>query len=111
MVRLGIPPVSHSHGRNLGRDLLATGPPLLLDPLGHVAGDARLVVVMVVDAAAVLGADVGALAVRGGGVVHLVEELEQLAVGDLCGVECYLQCFRICSDINNNSSKEWKMKK
>lgn len=102
MIRLGVPPFRH--GRNLRRDG-AVLPPLLLDALGHVAGDAGLVVVMVVDAAAVLGADVGALAVGGGGVVHLVEELEQLAVGDFGGVECDLQGFRIYGFKNQNKNE------
>lgn len=61
---------------NLRRNL-ARFPPLLLGALRHVPGDALLLVVVVEDRAAVLGACVAALAVLGGGVVHLVEEFEE----------------------------------
>lgn len=49
------------------------------------------------DTTSVLRANIRALHVRGGGVVHLVEELEERTVGDLLGVVDDLQCFRICS--------------
>ena len=51
---------------------------------------------MVEDAAAVLRADVRALAVGGRRVVHAVEVLEQAAVGDLGRVEDDLEGFGVC---------------
>ena len=50
---------------------------------------------MVEDGAAVLGSRVHALAVRGGGVVHGVEEGEEGAVGEGGGVEGYLEGFGV----------------
>jgi hypothetical protein len=51
---------------------------------------------VVEDAAAVLRADVGPLAVGGRRVVHAVEVLEQAAVGDLGRVEDDLEGFGVC---------------
>ncbi len=50
---------------------------------------------MVEDGAAVLRAAVHALAVLGGGVVHLVEELEEGGVGEEGGVEGHLEGFGV----------------
>lgn len=83
VVLLGGPPLAG--GRNLGDNLAL--PPLGVCPFGDVAGDALLLVVVEVDCGAVLRAGVGALAVEGCGVVHAVEELDELAVGDLGWVE------------------------
>src|SRR5262249_19682163 len=43
--------------------------------------------VVIEDTGAVLAADVGALAVQGGGVVKVEEDFEDVGVGDLLGVE------------------------
>lgn len=77
------PPLSG--GRNLGDNLAL--PPLGVCLFGDVAGDALLLLVVEVDGGAVLRAGVGALAVEGCGIVHAVEELDELAVGDLGWVE------------------------
>lgn len=87
VVGLGVPPATS------GQDLCADGalPPLLVDLVGDIGGGLALLVVVVKDGAAVLGAHVGALAVLGGGVVHAVEELKQRAVCDLLRVVDDLQ--------------------
>lgn len=86
MICLCIPPLAR--GQDLRDDL--TLPPLLVDELGNFTGNLLLLCVVVEDAGAVLRAGVWALAVRGCGVMHLVEEFEELAVGDLRRVICYL---------------------
>lgn len=86
MILLRIPPLSRSD--NLRRN------GLLVPFLGHFVGyfmrDLGLFLVVRKDCAAVLGSDVGTLAVFCRGIVHAVEEFEQLAVGDNGGVEGYL---------------------
>ena len=86
MILLGVPPLSRSH------DLRRNG--LLVPFLGHFVGDLvrnlGLFVVVCEDCAAVLGSDVGTLAVLCRGVVHAVEEFEELAVGDNGRVKDYL---------------------
>lgn len=79
--------VPHPGGLDLGGDGRRAEPLRRADLLGDVTGDALLVGRVVVDGAAVLSAAVVALAVGRGGVVRLVQELDQLAVGDLGGVE------------------------
>lgn len=91
MVLLRIPPLPR--GNHLRHDLALV--PLLVRQLRDLLGRLALLVVVVEDGAAVLRAGVGALAVRGGGVVHAVEELEEGAVGDLRGVVDDLQGFRV----------------
>lgn len=92
MILLGGPP--RPGGGDLGDD--GALPPLLVGLLGDLAGDALLLVVVEVDGGAVLGPRVRALAVEGRGVVGAVEELEELAVGDLGGVEDDLGGFGVC---------------
>lgn len=92
VVLLGGPPLAG--GRNLGDDLAV--PPLLVGLGGDLARDLFLLGVVVVDGGAVLRAGVGALGVEGRGVVELVEELEELAVGDLLGVKDDLGGFGVC---------------
>lgn len=70
--------------------------PLLVGLLGDLLGDLLLLVVVVEDAAAVLRADVGTLAVGGRRVVHAVEVLDQAAVGDPRRVVDDLQRFGVC---------------
>lgn len=83
VVLLGGPPPAG--GGNLGDD--GALPPLLVGLGRDLAGDLLLLGVVVVDGGAVLGPRVGTLGVEGGGVVELVEELEELAVRDLLGVK------------------------
>lgn len=92
VVRLSIPPFAR--GQHFGGD--AALPPLLVDLLRHLLRNLLLLRVVVEDGAAVLRAHVGALAVLGRGVVHLVEELEERAVFDLGGVVDYLERLGVC---------------
>jgi hypothetical protein len=92
VVLLGGPPLTG--GRNLGDDLAL--PPLGVCLFGDVAGDALLLLVVEVDGGAVLWAGVRALAVEGCGVVHAVEELDELAVGDLGWVKDDLCGLSVC---------------
>lgn len=92
VVLLGGPPLAG--GRNLGDNLAL--PPLGVCLCGDVAGDALLLLVVEVDGGAVLRAGVWALAVEGCGIVHAVEELDELAVGDLGWVEDELCGLGVC---------------
>lgn len=82
MVVLSIPPLASWH--NVGDDLVL--PPLLVGLLSDLLRDGFLLGIVVENAGAVLGAGVGTLLVEGCWVVHLVEVLEELAVGDLLWV-------------------------
>ena len=82
MVVLSVPPLASWH--DIGDDFVL--PPLLVGFLGDLLGDSFLLGVVVEDAGAVLRAGVGTLLVEGCWVVHLVEVLEELAVGDLLWV-------------------------
>lgn len=86
MILLRIPPLSRRH--NLRRNGLLV--PFLGHFIGYLMRDLGLFLVVRKDCAAVLGSDVWSLPVLGGGVVHAVEEFEELAVGDDGGVEGYL---------------------
>lgn len=92
VILLGGPPLAG--GGNLGDNLALV--PLLVCLCGDVAGNLFLLVVVEVDGGAVLGAGVGPLPVEGGGIVHAVEEFEELAVGDLGRVEDDLGGFGVC---------------
>ena len=92
MILLCAPPLAR--GRDLGDD--AAAPPLLVGLGRDLAGDALLLLVVEVNGGAVLGPRVRALAVQRRGVVRAVEELEELAVGDLGGVEDDLRCLGVC---------------
>ena len=94
VVLLGGPPLTG--GRNLGDD--GALPPLLVGLGRDLARDLFLLGVVVVDGGAVLRAGVGALGVERGGVVELVEELEELAVRDLLRVKDDLGGFGVCVD-------------
>lgn len=92
MILLGIPPLPGLQNLRTHRSL---APPLLLHLLRHLLGFFFLFGGVVEDGGAVLGAGVHALAVLGGGVVHLVEELEEGAVGEEGGVEGHLEGFGV----------------
>jgi hypothetical protein len=94
MVSLGIPPLSRRQDLRGNSPL----PPLLIHLLGDLLRNLLLLGVVVENSTAVLRAHVGALAVRGGGVVHLVEEFEERAVLDLGGVIDYLKRFGVCGE-------------
>lgn len=92
MVILRVPPLPGLE--DLGRNR-APRPPLLLRLGRHLTRDGALLGGVVEDGAAVLGAGVHALAVGRGGVVHLVEELEQGGVGQGRGVKGHLEGFGV----------------
>lgn len=77
VVGLSVPPLAC--GQDLGGNLSLL-PPLVLDLLCDFPGNLLLLVVVGEDAAAVLRANIGTLAVFGCGIMHAVEELEQLLV-------------------------------
>lgn len=82
MVILSVPPLLR--GEDLGDDLVV--PPLLVCFFCHLPRGFLLLGVVVEDPRAVLGPPVGALLVGRGGVVHPVEEGEEVGVGDFGGV-------------------------
>ena len=96
MVLLGVPPLLG--GQDLGDDLAAV--PLLVGGLCDLARNLLLLGVVEEDAGAVLRAAVVALLVGGRGVVHAVEELDQLAVGDLLRVEDDLGGLSVWQDVD-----------
>jgi hypothetical protein len=77
VVGLCVPPLA---GREDLSGDLALLPPLLLNLLCDFSCNLLLRVVVGEDAAAVLTADIGSLTIFGGGIVHAVEEFEQLLV-------------------------------
>lgn len=93
MIILRIPPPARL--QNLRRNGPLLLPPLLLGLAGHEFGLGFLLGGVVEDGAAVLGSGVHALAVRGGGVVHFVEEFEEGGVGEGGGVEGHLEGFGV----------------
>ena len=95
VVLLGGPPLA---GRgDLGDD--AAMVPLVVGLPRDLLGPLLLVLVVVVDGGAILGTRVGALAVKGGGVMGAVEELQELAVGDLGRVVEDLYSLGVCSSM------------
>lgn len=92
MVTLRIPPLTRL--QKLRRNLL-TLPPLFLRLLRHLLGRLLLLRRMIKYRASVLGACVGALSIFGGGIVHLVEELEEGGVGETGRVERHLEGFGV----------------
>src|SRR3954447_9438035 len=90
MLGLGLP--ERPGWLDLGDDL-AGQQPGGVDIRDRFARDPLLLGVEVVDRRAVAGADVVALAIPGRRVVDLEEELEDVAVGDLLGVEDDLDSF------------------
>lgn len=95
MIILSIPPAPR--GRDLGHDAALV--PLLVGLLRHLARHPLLLLAVVVDGAPVLRARVRALPVRRRRVVQPVEELEDLAVGDLRRVVVQLQAFGVCGGL------------
>lgn len=93
MIGLSIPPFAR--WQNLRNNLPL--PPFFIHQFGNLLRDTLLLRIMVEDARAVLGARIWTLAVRGCGIMHLVEEFEELSVSDFRWVVCDLQGFGICS--------------
>ena len=92
MIRLGIIPLLQR--QHLRRHLART-PPLALHLLRHGPRNSLLLFVLVEDGAAILRACVAALAVLGRGVMHLIEEFEESAVGDFGRVKRDLEGFGV----------------
>ena len=91
MVLFSIPPLP-------GRQYLrrnCTLPPLLAHFVCDVFCFSFLLSIVIEDRTPILAANIWALSVRGGRVVHLVEELDERLVGDLGGIEDYLKGFGI----------------
>lgn len=91
VVGFGVPPLAG--GQDLGDH--AALPPLLVHLVCDLPRLLLLLLVVIEDATAVLASDIRALAVRGCGVVHLVEELDECAVGYLFGVVDDLEGFGV----------------
>ncbi len=92
MIRFRIPPLARR--QNFRNNLPL--PPFLISQLSDLPRHTLLLLVVIKNPAAVLRAGIWALAVRGRRIVHLVEELEELAVSYLRGVVGNLQGFGIC---------------
>ena len=93
MIVLRIPPPPGL--QDLRRDLLVLEP-LLLRRLRDPLRVRFLLRRMIEDGAPVLRACVHALPVLGSGVMHSVEALEEVGVGDEGGVEGHLEGFGVC---------------
>lgn len=78
MVLLCTPPLTRRHDLSRDRHLI----PLIANLLSDLLSNLLLFGTMCENNAAVLCADISALAVQSRGVVHAVEEFEELAVGD-----------------------------
>lgn len=92
MVVLRIPPLTRLDDLCIKRLLV----PLLANLVRDIVRKLVLFLAVREDRAAVLGANVRALAVGCCGVVHAVEEFQKLAVADDGGVEGYLEGFGVC---------------
>lgn len=107
MIGLRVPPFSSR--QDLGGDL-AVLPPLFLHLLCDIFCDILLLLVVVEDGAAVLGSDIWPLPVQSSRIMHLVEEFDELAVGDFLGVEDDLQGFgiynRLCQQLGHHNTLE-----
>lgn len=82
---------------------LDPGDDLSLQPFlhlgGHFLGDLSLFFVLVEDGGTVLTAEIGSLAVEGGGVVDGVEDLQQVPVADLAIVVEYFDHFGVAGGV------------
>jgi hypothetical protein len=70
-------------------------PPLLINLLRHLLRDLLLLIIMIEDPRSILASRVWPLSVRCSRVVHSVEVLQELAVGDLGGVVVDLEGFGV----------------
>jgi hypothetical protein len=93
MICLCIPPLSCR--QDLCRNLAGALVPALLSQLRHFTRSALLLAVVVEDGAPILRADVWPLTVGRCGIMHAVEELDELAVGYLRRIVSYLEGFGV----------------
>lgn len=105
MVVLGIPPLASRH--KVGDNLAL--PPLLVGLMGDLLGDALLLVVVVEDTGAVLRARVWALLVMGGWVMHAVEVLDEVGVGNFLGVVGELDGFGVTTTTRADLAVTWAL--
>lgn len=92
VVILRVPP--RAGGDDLGHDAALV--PLLVGLLGDLLGDLLLLLVVEVDAAAVVVSGIRPLPVQSRRVVHAVEKLEELAVRDPCRIIVDQQSLIVC---------------
>jgi len=104
VIRLSIPPLPSR--QDLRRDGPAL-PPLLLSLLRDLPRLLLLLLGVIEYRGAVLRAGIHALAVLRGRVVHLVEELEEGAVGELRGIEGHLQRLGVSSPARAHGAVAW----
>ena len=93
MILLCVPPLARLD--DLGGHFALV--PLVVDFAGDFLGDGLLLGGMIKNATAVLRARVHALPVRGGRVVHPIEEGQEGRVADFGGVEVDLEGFCVCT--------------
>ncbi len=86
MIILGIPPLARRQDLRNNLPL----PPFLISQLRHFTCNTLLFRRVVEDSGPVLRAGIWTLTVGSGGVVHAVEEFEELAVGDFAWIICDL---------------------
>ena len=96
MIRLSIPPFTR--GQDLRNDLAF--PPLLIRELRNLPSDCLLLSIVIEDTGAVLRADIWTLTVGRCGVVHFVEEFEELSVRYLRWVVGDLESLGIYSHVS-----------
>lgn len=92
MILLCVPPFPSR--QDLSMDLLSL-PPLLLGPGQDVVGNRSLGIVVGKNPRAILSADISALTVQGGRVVHLEEKFDDGFIAELGGVVEQLDSFGV----------------
>ena len=93
VIVFSVPPLPG--GEDLRNDLPL--PPLLISQLCDFLCDFLLIIVMIKYSGAILRAGIWALSVGCCGVVHFVEELQELAIGNLLGIIGHLKSFCVCA--------------
>lgn len=94
MICLRIPPFARR--QNLRNNLPL--PPLLIRQLCDLSRNTLLLRIMVEDSRTVLRPCIWTLTVRGGRIMHLIEEFEELSVSNLARIICNLQSFGVYSE-------------
>src|SRR5258708_21785014 len=92
MIRLRIPPLPRRQNLRYNLPL----PPLLIHLLRDLSCDPFLFRIMVENTRSILRTSIWTLTVGRCGIVHLVEEFEELAVCYLLWIVGYLECFGVC---------------
>jgi hypothetical protein len=92
VIFLGIPPLTRGQDLSGKRRLI----PLLANLFGDIFSNLLLLLSMCENSTAVLGTDVRTLPILCRGVVHAIEEFEELAVGYDRGIKGHLEGFGVC---------------